>query len=659
MNNTAQNFQYDHHKPDNILAQCTVLNPSDVTYLKHPIIQHFGSSLQPIYVDQTPVDIAGIKYDNPLIMPIVNGELEIVQCAVLQDGQRVSVTPDGLAKGFTKYGNFDPVKPVIITYDLEAFFKIAQTGYAVALVVLPNLCNAKQTALKPFDFEQIQFVINQLSQAGYKQLYLPVTIEQISLEPFKALEQNTAVRLLSEYLEIGVSKFQIQLTQYEKLTAVQAFFDLAIEALPEKTNPLPLESDTDQLENDILRLANLNELQYEQTRTAEAKMLGIRASLLDKLVKFKRKEIAENKKQNDDFDYVEAWHAPVDGGELLNSIEKIIDNHIACEPQTRIATALWILFTWSIDASQIAPIACITAPEKRCGKTQLLTLIGDLCYKPLPTLSISSAATYRSIEEWKPTLLIDEADTFLKENEEMRGVINAGHSRKNAFVIRCEGDDNKPTRFGVYCAKAISGIGHLPETIKDRSIILELRRKLPSEHKQRLRHADESEWRMIKRQCLRWVNDNFEDIKLTRPQLPEQLHDRAQDNWEILFILAQLAGNEWLEKANKAALLIDGAGGESPSINEQLLGDIQKIFEQHDHKNMFSFGLVDALNADEENIWITWNRGKPITQNQLAARLKYFSIKSKDVRIGSSVKKGYELSQFSDAFNRYLPKKGI
>lgn len=655
MNNTAQNFQQDHHKPDNILAQCTVLNPLDVTYLEHPIIKRFGNSLQPIYVDQTPVDIAGIKYGNPLIMPIVNGELEIVQCAVLQDGQRVSVTPDGLAKGFTKYGNFDPAKPVIITYDLEAFFKIAQTGYAVALVILPTLCNIKQTALKPFNFEQIQFVIKQLSQAGFKQLYIPVRPKHIQLEDFQKLEQNTGVRLLNHYHD----GYACDLTQYDAADEVQVSFDYAIKALPEKANPLPLESDADLLENDILRLANLNELQYEQTRTAEAKMLDIRASLLDKLVKVKRKEIAENKKQNDFFEHVEAWHAPVDGGELLNSIEKIIDNHIACEPQTRIATALWILFTWSIDASQIAPIACITAPEKRCGKTQLLTLIGDLCYKPLPTLSISSAATYRSIEEWKPTLLIDEADTFLKENEEMRGVINAGHSRKNAFVIRCEGDDNKPTRFGVYCAKAISGIGHLPETIKDRSIILELRRKLPSEHKQRLRHADESEWHMIKRQCLRWVNDNFEDIKLTRPQLPEQLHDRAQDNWEILFILAQLAGNEWLEKANKAALLIDGAGGESPSINEQLLGDIQKIFQQHDHKNMFSFGLVDALNADEENIWITWNRGKPITQNQLATRLKYFSIKSKDVRIGSSVKKGYELSQFSDAFNRYLPKKGI
>lgn len=417
--------------------------------------------------------------------------------------------------------------------------------------------------------------------------------------------------------------------------------------------------DTDATDNDILRLANLTELQYEQTRAAEAEHLGIRASILDKLVKAKRKEIAESQQEDDFFDHVQAWHLPVNGGELLSSIEQVIDNHIACEPQTRIAAALWILYTWAIDAMHIAPIACITAPEKRCGKTQLLTLIGELCYKPLSTSNISAPALYRAIEGWKPTLLIDEADTFLKENEDLRGVINSGHSRKNAFVVRCDGDDNKPKRFNVYCAKAISGIGHLPETIKDRSIILELRRKLPSEQKQRLRHADQTEWHNIKSKCLRWVNDNFESIKSTQPQLPEQLHDRAQDNWESLFIIAQLASDEWLAKANHAALLIDGTEVESPSVNEQLLTDIKKIFEQHGYKNMFSAGLIAALNEDEESTWATWNRGKPISQHQLAARLKHFGIKSKKVRVGAEVKSGYELSQFDDAFKRYIPERGI
>ena len=223
-------------KPDTILANCTLLNPLDDAYINHPIIHRFGSPEQPIYVDDSNVDINGVSYEQPLILPIYDGQMELVQCAVMQDGQRVEVMPDGLARGFARYGDFDHAQPVIITYSLEAFFKVAQTGYAVVLVLLPTLCNKHQTELKPFDFEQIQFVINQLSQAGYKQLYLPVRIEHINLEPFKKLEQNTAVRLLCQYLRIGVNQFEIGLSQDESVSEVLGFIEEAIELLNNPTD---------------------------------------------------------------------------------------------------------------------------------------------------------------------------------------------------------------------------------------------------------------------------------------------------------------------------------------------------------------------------------------------------------------------------------------
>lgn len=233
-------LDYDHPKelitPKAILNECTQLVSFNDAYSSHPLIQRFGSPEQPIYVDDSNVDINGVTYEQPLIMPTYDGQMELVQCAVMQDGQRVAVMPDGLARGFARYGDFDHAQPIIITYSLEAFFKVAQTGYAVVLVLLPTLCSNHKTELKAFDFEQIQFVINQLSKAGYTKLYLPVTPEQMHLEPFKALEQNTAVRLLNQYLKMGVSEFQIELTQYESLSEVLAFIDEAIEALPEKTN---------------------------------------------------------------------------------------------------------------------------------------------------------------------------------------------------------------------------------------------------------------------------------------------------------------------------------------------------------------------------------------------------------------------------------------
>ena len=233
-------LDYDHPKelitPDDILNECTQLVSFNDAYSSHPLIQRFGSPEQPIYVDDGNVDINGVTYAQPLIMPIYDGQMELVQCAVMQDGQRVEVIPDGLARGFARYGDFDHTQPVIITYSLEAFFKVAQTGYAVALVLLPTLCSNHKTELKPFDFEQIQFVINQLSQAGYKQLYLPVRIEQMHLEPFKKLEQNTAVRLLCQYLRIGVNQFEIGLSQDESVSEVLAFIEEAIELLNKPTD---------------------------------------------------------------------------------------------------------------------------------------------------------------------------------------------------------------------------------------------------------------------------------------------------------------------------------------------------------------------------------------------------------------------------------------
>ncbi|MFP8817739.1 DUF3987 domain-containing protein [Acinetobacter johnsonii] len=217
--------------PEDILEKSTVLNPQDDDFVNHPIIERFGSPLQPIYLDECHVDINGVSYDNPLILPIYDGQLELVQCVVLQDKQQIQVIPDGVAKGFAMLGELHQDKPVIITYNLEAFFKIAQTGYAVALVVLPSLCDSYHTEFKSFDFEQMQFVINQLSKSGFDRLYMPVRPEYIQLEAFQNLEKNSPVRLLNQFQKAGESEFLTELLQDDEAEEVQAFLDYAIEQL--------------------------------------------------------------------------------------------------------------------------------------------------------------------------------------------------------------------------------------------------------------------------------------------------------------------------------------------------------------------------------------------------------------------------------------------
>ena len=213
------------------------------------------------------------------------------------------------------------------------------------------------------------------------------------------------------------------------------------------------------------------------------------------------------------FQTVEAWPEEINADELLLEIHKTMRRFIVCSNETAITATLWIAFTWFIDQVQVAPLAVITAPEKRCGKSQLLNLFSLLCYRALVASNIAPAAVYRIIEAHAPTLLIDEADSFMRDNEELRGVINSGHTRQSAYVIRCVGDDHEPRQFSTWGAKALSGIGHLPETIMDRAVILELRRKLPSESVTRLRHADPEVFKRLASKLARFAADSAQTIK--------------------------------------------------------------------------------------------------------------------------------------------------
>lgn len=405
----------------------------------------------------------------------------------------------------------------------------------------------------------------------------------------------------------------------------------------------------------VARLAALPTLDYEKVREAEAERLGVRVSALDKEVEATRKGVQSASGGISMFPTVELWPHPVDGALLLHELVKTIRQFIICDKETATATALWCAFTWVVDSVQVAPLAVITAPEKRCGKSQLLNLIGKLACKPLVASNISPSATFRVIEAYHPTLLIDEADTFFKDNEELRGVINSGHTRQSAYVIRNVGDSHEPTQFSTWGAKAISGIGALSDTLMDRAIILTLRRKLTGETVQRLRHADAGLFEALASKLARFADDNGARIALARPPLPDALNDRAQDNWEPLLAIADCVGGDWPKIARDAALILSGAEQESVSLSAELLADIREVFDCKRVAHFSSADLIKELCEDDEKSWATYNRGQPIKPRQLAKRLAEYGIASKTIRVSSySTPKGYERSQFEDAFIRYL-----
>ena len=89
-------------------------------------------------------------------------------------------------------------------------------------------------------------------------------------------------------------------------------------------------------------------------------------------------------------------------------------------------------------------------------------------------------------------------------------------------------------------------------------------------------------------------------------------------------------------------------------MGTDILLNIEEIFEHKKIDRISSADLINELCIDDEQPWATYNYGKPITPRQIATLLKEYGIKSKSIRIGYGTPKGFEKSQFDDAFSRYL-----
>lgn len=407
----------------------------------------------------------------------------------------------------------------------------------------------------------------------------------------------------------------------------------------------------------IAQLSSLKPMEYDRVRKEAAKTLGIQVKTLDEMIKASRNEGCETDRMP--FSEIEPHDSPVILADVLNEVAETIRRYVILDREQADAAALWIAHTHLTEVFEISPLLIINAPERACAKTLLQTLVGRMSHRPLPASNASLSAIFRAVELWGPTILIDEADTFFRDHSELHGMVNAGYKR-GGYVLRSEsvGDSFEPRMFSVYSAKSIAGIAlerHLPDSTMSRGIVINMRRKLSHENVMRMRHASDSDFEQIASKLVRFANDQSQQVRLTRPNLPDELSDRAQDNWECLLAIAERAGVEWRERATHAALKLSAASEQSSGTSNELLAGIREIFKKWPGTKISTVDLINALINDDEKSWATYNRGKPISPRQLAKQLSIYGIKSKTVRLGpEETPKGYELDEFNDAFLRYL-----
>jgi hypothetical protein len=352
----------------------------------------------------------------------------------------------------------------------------------------------------------------------------------------------------------------------------------------------------------------------------------------------------------------------VDGALLLDDTVRFIQRFVVLSRDQLRAVALWVAHTHAIEAADATPYLNIRSAEKRSGKTRLLEVLELFVARPWRTGRTSAAALVRKIDGTASTLLLDESDAAFKGDREyseaLRGILNDGHRRGGCTTICVgKGADIKARDFSVFGPKAIAGIGNaLPDTVRDRSIDIELKRQAADERAERFyRRIVEPTAAALRTRIESWAAAYAEDLKACHPMVIEEISDRAFDGWEPLLAIAETVGGKWPLRAREAAIRLSGSVEvEDDSAGVQLLRDIRSVFKACETARLHTEHLLEQLCAIGESPWATWHRGKPLSARGLARLLRAYGIQSKQVWLDETNKHGYLSEDFADAWRRYL-----
>ncbi|MBI0298732.1 DUF3631 domain-containing protein [Streptomyces sp. PRKS01-29] len=361
----------------------------------------------------------------------------------------------------------------------------------------------------------------------------------------------------------------------------------------------------------------------------------------------------------------------LDGAALLNEVEAFHRRFNVFPTEAAfVAVTLWDAHAHLLDAFDSTPRLAFLSPEPGSGKSRALEVVETLVPRAMAAVDASAAALFRSVsgvDGGRPTILFDEIDTIFGpkagENEQLRGFINAGHTR-GRVMYRCVGDgaNQQVQGFPSYCAVAVAGLGSLPDTIMTRSVIIRMRRRARNEKVEAFRtRIHVREGNQLRDRLAAWAETVQERVTDAFPEMPQGVTDRPADVWEPLLAIADAAGGDWPRRARAAcATLVQAAQtNDKHSLGVRLLTDLR------DHvligvERLPTVAILDRLNALDDAPWADMG-GKPLDSRRLSGMLgEYMTadnepVRSRNIRTGGGVLKGYFAEDLADAWARYCP----
>src|SRR5262249_48475713 len=249
---------------------------------------------------------------------------------------------------------------------------------------------------------------------------------------------------------------------------------------------------------------------------------------------------------------------------------------------------------------------------KGCGKTTVLRVLNKVARRPKRAGSISPPALFRAVQQFQPTLLLDETEKYIEHGSDLHALINEGHC-KGATVLRVLGDKLELCEFNIFGPLAFCRNGKMPDDLEQRSIVIEMQRRLPGEALPELRDDRSEALDRVAKMCARWSADYVRLLEDADPDMGG-LINRIADNWRPLFAIADLIGSDWPKRIRKAAVAL--APRDSDSTKTLLLADIKAIFDGRKGEwadRMFSEMITEALAAMEGRPWAEFGKSrKPI-----------------------------------------------
>ncbi|WP_404435237.1 DUF3631 domain-containing protein [Microbacterium aerolatum] len=336
-----------------------------------------------------------------------------------------------------------------------------------------------------------------------------------------------------------------------------------------------------------------------------------------------------------------------------------------------VAVTLWAAHTHLVECFDSTPRLSFQSPEPGSGKTRALEVLAKLVHDPVETMNTTTAFLARRIDASSPppTVTFDEVDALFgvrardSQAEELRGILNAGH-RRGAKYSRAatRGKEVVLEEFSAFAPVALAGLGEIPDTIRTRAVVVPMRRRARGETVEPYRERQNGgELEATADRLAAWARTATKRIGDPWPEMPEGITDRPADVWEPLIAVADAAGGAWPDLARDAAVAIVRDATDRPaSLGIRLLADVRRVLAREEHGDRIrSTELLHELIGLEDAPWSDLGGKGAIDSRYLGRTFDAYKIApAKPIRFGGSVgvAKGWQRSDFADAWARYLPE---